>query len=72
MSFVTNPSQQMSIDDSVFHLTEREKKALDHSWAKPFAEELFPMIDEEPFRVLYCEDNGCPNTPVNIIMMQGS
>ncbi len=68
MSFVTNPSQQITFDDSLFHLTEREKKALEHSWAKPFAEELFPMIDEEPFRVLYCEDNGSPNTPVNIII----
>ena len=68
MSFVTNPSQQMTLDDSIFHLTEREKKALDNSWAKPFAEELFPMIDEEPFRVLYCEDNGSPNTPVNILI----
>ena len=68
MSFVTNPSQQITFDDSVFHLTEREKKALENSWAKPFAEDLFPMIDEEPFRVLYCEDNGSPNTPVNIII----
>ena len=26
------------------------------------------MIDEEPFRVLYCEDNSSPNTSVNIII----
>jgi len=38
------------------------------SGAKPFAEEVFPMIAEEPFRVLYCENNGAPNTPVNIIV----
>lgn len=68
MSFVTNPVQQMTIDDSTFHLTDRERKALDKSWAKPFAEDIFPMIDEEPFRVLYCADNGSPNTPVNIII----
>ena len=68
MSFFTNPAQQMTLDDSTFHLTGREQKALEKSWAKPFAEEVFPMIDEEPFRVLYCEDNGAPNTPVNIIV----
>ena len=68
MSFFTNSSQQMTLDDSMYHLTRREQKALEKSWAKPFAEELFPMIDEEPFRVLYCEDNGAPNIPVNIIV----
>ena len=68
MSFVTNPVQQMTIDDSTFHLIDRERKALDKSWAKPFAEDIFPMIDEEPFHVLYCADNGSPNTPVNIII----
>ena len=68
MSFVTNPSQQMTLNDSTFHLTSRERKALEKSWAKSFAEEIFPVIDEEPFRVLYCADNGTPNTPVNIIV----
>lgn len=28
MSFVTNPVQQMTIDDSTFHLTDRERKLL--------------------------------------------
>ena len=46
MSFFTNPSQQMTLDDSTYHLTVREQKALEKSWAKPFAEEVFPMIDE--------------------------
>ena len=68
MSFFTNPAQQMTLDDSTYHLTGREQKALEKSWARPFAEEVFPMIDEEPFRVLYCEDNGAPNTPVNIVV----
>ena len=68
MSFFTNTSQQMTLDDSTYHLTEREQKALEKSWAKLFAEEVFPMIDEEMFRVLYCQDNGAPNTPVNIIV----
>lgn len=68
MSFFTNPIQQLTLDDITYHLTARERRALEKSWAKFFAEEIFPLIDEEPFRVLYCEDNGSPNTPVNIIL----
>lgn len=68
MSFAVNPAQQISLDDITFHLTVRERKALENSWAKVFADEIFPNIIEEPFRVLYCEDNGRPNTPVNIIV----
>lgn len=36
--------------------------------AKVFADVIFPKIGEESFRVLYCVDNGRPNTPVNIIV----
>lgn len=68
MSFATNLTQQLSFDDSTFNLTDRERKALEKSWAKSFAEDIFSKIDEEPFRVLYCENNGAPNTPVNIIV----
>lgn len=68
MSFFTNPAQQMTLDDATFHLTARERKTLENSWAKVFADELFPKIDEEPFRVLYCENNGRPNTPINVMV----
>ncbi len=68
MSFFTNPAQQMTLNDATFHLTERERKTLENSWAKVFADELFPKIDEEPFRVLYCENNGRPNTPINVMV----
>lgn len=40
MSFKVNSSQQISFNDSVFSLTAREKKALDNSWAKIFADEI--------------------------------
>ena len=53
MSFKVNSSQQISFNDSVFSLTAREKKALDNSWAKIFADEIFPNIDEERFSVLF-------------------
>ncbi len=58
----------MTLDDALFSLTERERKALENSWAKVFADELFPKIEEEPFRVLYCENNGRPNTPINVMV----
>ena len=53
MSFKVNSSQQISFNDSVFSLTAREKKALDNSWAKIFADEIFPNIDKERFSVLF-------------------
>ena len=68
MSFRKNDAQQISFSDSLYGLTEREKKALEKSWAKVFADEVFPTIDEERFRVLYSEKDSRPNTPVNIIV----
>jgi hypothetical protein len=41
MSFRKNPAQQMSLFDSTYNLTEREKKALERSWAKVFSEDVF-------------------------------
>lgn len=58
----------MSIFDSTSGLTERERKALDRSWAKIFAEDVFPYIDEERFSVLYSDKASRPNTPVNVIV----
>lgn len=68
MSFKVNSSQQISFNDSVFSLTAREKKALDNSWAKIFADEIFPNIDEEKFSVLYSSKASRPNAPVNVII----
>lgn len=67
MSFRTNSSQQYSLTDITSNLTTREKKALENSWAKIFAEEIFPSIDEERFRVLYSDrTQSRSNTPVNV------
>lgn len=68
MSFVLNPvnEQQLSLFDSYENLTEREKKFLNKSWAKYFAEYIFPKIDEIPYAVLYSGKDSRPNTPVNI------
>ena len=49
MAFVSNNSQQISLMDSTFNLTERERKFLGKSWAKTFADKIFPAINEDFF-----------------------
>ena len=66
MAFRTNSYQQLAFTDSFDGLTSREQKALERSWAKTFAEDIFPAINEEPFHVLYSSTASRPNTPVNI------
>ena len=41
---------------------------LEKSWAKTFADKVFPAIDENIFSVLYREKASRPNTPVNVIV----
>ena len=52
----------------MFSLTARERRMLEKSWAKPFAEKIFPLINEENFSVLYSDKASRPNTPVNVIV----
>ena len=68
MSFRENDTQQLSFFSSLSGLTEREKTALDRSWAKVFADDIFPSIDEERFRCLYSDKASRPNSPVNVII----
>lgn len=68
MSFKLNDTEQLSLFDSFTNLTAREQKALENSWAKVFAEKVFPNIDEKPFAVLYSDKASRPNTPVNVII----
>lgn len=68
MSFKENTYQQMSFTDSFSGLTAREQKALEKSWAKVFADEIFPAIDEKRFSVLYSDKASRPNTPINVIV----
>ena len=53
MGFRTNGNEQMSLTDRLNNLTARERRMLEKSWAKPFAEKIFPLIDESRFSVLY-------------------
>ena len=49
-------------------LDDRLKKRLLATWAPAFYKHVFCQIDEMPFAVLYCEDNGRPNFPINILL----
>lgn len=68
MAFVPNKNQQMILTDHLFHLTEHEQRFLDQSWAKTFADHVFPAIDENIISVLYSDKASRPNTPVNVIV----
>jgi len=69
VAFRTNGNQQMRIDDQLYNLTERELKILKGSWAESFANHIFPNLAEEPFSVLYSDNDASkPNTPVNVIL----
>ena len=58
----------MSFADSFTSLTAREQKALENSWAKVFADDIFPNINEKPYATLYSSTASRPNTPVNVII----
>lgn len=49
MSFATKQSQQISLFNAATNLTDREKRLLEKSWAKYFAENIFLEIDEALF-----------------------
>ena len=73
MSFRPNTYQQISLHDRLNNLTDRERRMLKKSWAEPFATQIFPLIDESKFAVLYCNDNdennnGRPGAPVNVVV----
>ena len=69
MAFRTNENQQMSMNDNLYNLSDREMRILRESWAEGFANHIFPNFVEEPFSVLFSENDASkPNVPVNIIL----
>jgi lysine/ornithine N-monooxygenase len=43
------------------------KKILENHWSDTFYTKIFSGITEDIFEPLYCENNGRPNFPVNIL-----
>lgn len=69
MAFVANERQQIRLDDTTFGLTQRGQRFLKKSWAEYFSQQVFPLINEERFAVLYSSNPASrPNTPVNVII----
>ena len=69
MAFKTNDYQQITLTDSFLSLSPRTRRIVEKSWAKDFADIVFPAINEERFSVLYSDHKfSRPNTPVNIIV----
>ena len=52
MSFKESTYQQPSLTDSFSVLTSREQKALEKSWAKVFADEIFPAVSVSAVMVM--------------------
>jgi len=53
--------------DSLYNLTERERKYLMNSWAETFSKKIFPFIKEDRFKILYSDNPASrPNNPVNV------
>lgn len=60
--------KQQDLFNSTTYMDERIRRRLEKSWAPIFYEHVFCQIDEEPFAVLYSENWGRPNFPVNILV----
>ncbi len=59
---------QLSLFEAYHYLPEAKKRRLESSWPHVFRTEVMPMIPEEEFKHLYCEDNGRPNEPISILV----
>jgi hypothetical protein len=61
-------STQGSLFESQFQLSARKRERLEHTWAQLFRERCLPLINEDLFCALYCEDNGAPCKSVRLIV----
>ena len=61
-------SDQGSFLESAYQMSDRKRGRLEQTWARAFRERCLPLIDEEMFRPLYCEDNGAPCKPVRLVV----
>lgn len=61
-------SPQISTFESSFLVPEAKAKRLRSSWAELFQSRVLPLIDEDEFSPLYCEDNGRPNRSVKTVL----
>ena len=63
-----NDVQQLSLDDSMYNLIQRELSMLKKSWPYDFGNKIFPLINEDSFSVLYSEGGSRPNALINVLV----
>jgi hypothetical protein len=59
---------QSSLFSSSMLLPDDKRERLERDWPGEFRRSVLPLIDEEVFRDLFCQDNGRPNKPVQTIV----
>ena len=67
MALSTYTYEQLGFGTELGPLTDKEKDALEKSWAAAFAADIFPFIDERIFIPLYSERKSRRNVPVNVL-----
>ena len=67
MALSTYTYEQLGFGTELGPLTDKEKNALEKSWATAFASDIFPYIDEKIFAPLYSERKSRRNVPVNVL-----
>lgn len=67
MALSTYTYEQLGFGTELGPLTDKEKNALENSWATAFASDIFPYIDEKIFAPLYSERKSRRNVPVNVL-----
>ena len=58
MAFKANDFQQITLNSSLFNLTQREHKIIQKTWAESFHNDVFPNINEDRFSVLYSTNSA--------------
>ena len=58
---------QSSLFETSNLVPEAKARRLQASWAETFRAGALPLIEEELFAPLYCDDNGRPNRPVQTV-----
>ena len=61
-------SPQTTMFESQFVVSPEKAARLAKSWAEPFRLRVLPLIDEEAFRDAFHEDNGRPNTSIQMLV----
>lgn len=60
-------SPQCSLLETQYLVPPAKARRMQKSWAEAFQRQALPLIREESFAPLYCDDNGRPNQPVQLV-----